>query len=73
MDGKWGPKTRAAIVTVKKGAKGKLSWILQAPLYTEGHSPGSLDSIFGKGTETALANQKEVIFQLIGRGEIYFH
>lgn len=55
MDGKWGPKTRAAIVNVKKGAKGNLTWILQAALYTEGYSPGSLDSIFGKGTETALA------------------
>ncbi|WP_413023086.1 peptidoglycan-binding domain-containing protein [Peribacillus frigoritolerans] len=51
-----GPKTRAAIVTVKKGAKGNLTWILQGALFTEGYSPGSLDSIFGKGTETALAN-----------------
>ncbi|MFC8561430.1 peptidoglycan-binding domain-containing protein [Peribacillus frigoritolerans] len=58
VDGKWGPKTRAAIVTVKKGAKGKLTWILQGALFTEGYSPESLDSIFGKGTETALANQK---------------
>ncbi|MED3836646.1 hypothetical protein [Peribacillus frigoritolerans] len=58
VDGKWGPKTRAAIVTVKKGAKGNLTWILQAALYTEGYSPESLDPIFGKGTETALANQK---------------
>ncbi|WHX68682.1 hypothetical protein QNH26_08940 [Peribacillus frigoritolerans] len=58
MDGKWGPKTRAAIVTVKKGAKGNLTWILQAALYTEGYSPVSLDFIFGKGTETVLANQK---------------
>lgn len=55
VDGKWGPKTIAAIVTVKKGAKGNLTWILQAALYTEGYSPGSLDSIFGKGNETALA------------------
>lgn len=27
----------------------------QAALYLEGFNPGSLDSIFGKGTETALA------------------
>ncbi|QOS88650.1 MULTISPECIES: peptidoglycan-binding domain-containing protein [Bacillales] len=54
MDGKWGAKTRDAIVTVEKGAKGKLTWILQAALYLEGYSPGSLDSIFGKGTESAL-------------------
>jgi peptidoglycan hydrolase-like protein with peptidoglycan-binding domain len=49
-----GPKTRAAIVTIKKGAKGNLTWILQAALYTVGYNPGSLDTIFGKGTETAL-------------------
>ncbi|MDP9741843.1 UNVERIFIED_ORG: N-acetylmuramoyl-L-alanine amidase [Bacillus sp. B2I3] len=55
VDGKWGAKTKAAIVTVQKGAKGNLTWILQATLYTEGYNPGSLDSIFGKGTESALS------------------
>lgn len=54
LDGEWGAKTKAAIVTVEKGAKGNLTWILQAALYTEGYSPGSLDSIFGKNTESAL-------------------
>jgi peptidoglycan hydrolase-like protein with peptidoglycan-binding domain len=34
--------------------KGNLTWILQAALYLEGVNPGSLDSIFGKGTESAL-------------------
>jgi peptidoglycan L-alanyl-D-glutamate endopeptidase CwlK len=54
VDGKWGAKTKAAIVTVEKGAKGNLTWILQAALYTEGFNPGSLDSDFGKATESAL-------------------
>ncbi|WP_422121661.1 peptidoglycan-binding domain-containing protein [Peribacillus frigoritolerans] len=54
VDGKWGVKTKAAIVTVEKGAKGNLTWILQAALYLEGFNPGSFDSIFGKGTESAL-------------------
>jgi peptidoglycan hydrolase-like protein with peptidoglycan-binding domain len=54
VDGKWGVKTKAAIVTVQKGAKGNLTWIIQAALYLAGYNPGSLDSIFGKGTETAL-------------------
>ncbi|MFD4928415.1 peptidoglycan-binding protein [Peribacillus butanolivorans] len=54
VDGKWGAKTKAAIVTVKKGAKGNLAWTLQAALYLEGFNPGPLDSIFGKGTESAL-------------------
>ncbi|MBT2603715.1 peptidoglycan-binding protein [Bacillus sp. ISL-53] len=54
VDGKWGAKTKAAIVTVEKGAKGNLTWILQAALYLEGYNPGSLDSDFGKNTESAL-------------------
>ncbi|MDR4927715.1 peptidoglycan-binding domain-containing protein [Peribacillus simplex] len=54
MDGKWGAKTKAVIVTVQNGAKGNLTWILQATLYLEGYNPGSLDSIFGNGTESAL-------------------
>ncbi|WP_249597520.1 peptidoglycan-binding domain-containing protein [Peribacillus frigoritolerans] len=60
MDVKWGVKTKDAIVTVEKGAKCNLTWILQAALYLEGYNPGSLDSIFGKGTESALYKfQKE--------------
>ncbi len=55
VDGKWGTKTKAAVVTVQKGAKGNLTWILQAALYLEGFNPGSLDSIFGKGTESVLS------------------
>lgn len=55
VDGKWGAKTKAAIVTVEKGAKGNLTWILQAALYTEGFNPGSLDSDFGTATESALS------------------
>ncbi|MFE4353073.1 PGRP and LysM peptidoglycan-binding domain-containing protein [Peribacillus butanolivorans] len=54
VDGKWGAKAKDAIVTVKKGAKGNLTWILQAALYTEGYNPESIDSIFGKGTESTL-------------------
>ncbi|MDO7486049.1 hypothetical protein Q5O89_09675 [Peribacillus frigoritolerans] len=52
VDGKLGAKTKAATVTVQKGAKGNLTWILQAALYKEGYNPGSLDSIFGKCTES---------------------
>ncbi|MCD1162063.1 peptidoglycan-binding protein [Peribacillus frigoritolerans] len=52
VDGKWGTKTKTAIVTVEKG---NITWILQAALYLEGFNPGSLDSIFGKGTESALS------------------
>ncbi|WP_157805511.1 peptidoglycan-binding domain-containing protein [Bacillus sp. mrc49] len=55
VDGKCGAKTKAAIVTIEKGAKGNLTWILQAALYLAGFNPGVLDSFFGKGTETALS------------------
>ncbi|WP_434169643.1 M15 family metallopeptidase [Peribacillus frigoritolerans] len=54
VDGMWGPKSKAAAVTIKKGAKGHITWILKSVLYMEGFSPGSLDSIFGKSTESAL-------------------
>ncbi|MGG0792380.1 hypothetical protein ABE132_27660 [Peribacillus simplex] len=59
MDGRWGAKTKAAIDTVQKGAKGNLTWILQSALYLEGFNPGSFDSIFGKGTESALSKIPE--------------
>ncbi|MFD6211492.1 hypothetical protein [Peribacillus sp. NPDC060253] len=38
-----GAKTKATIVPLDKGAKGKLTWILQAALY-QGFNPGSFDS-----------------------------
>ncbi|WMX57459.1 peptidoglycan-binding protein [Peribacillus sp. R9-11] len=59
VDGKWGAKTKAAVVTVEKGAKGNLTWILQAALYTERFEPGSLDSDFGTSTEKALKKFQE--------------
>ncbi|WP_286185118.1 M15 family metallopeptidase [Bacillus sp. SD075] len=54
VDGKWGPKTETAIVTIKKGAAGNITWILQAALYMEGFNPGPLDGEFGGETEEAL-------------------
>ncbi|MFJ7929559.1 peptidoglycan-binding protein [Peribacillus sp. NPDC096448] len=50
VDGKLGAKTKAAIVTVQKGAKG----ILHGSYRPHFNIPGSLDSIFGKCTESAL-------------------
>ena len=54
VDGKWGPKTATASVTVRKGAKGNLTWIIQARLYCLGYDPKGLDSIFGNGLETVI-------------------
>ncbi|MCU6603170.1 peptidoglycan-binding protein [Peribacillus frigoritolerans] len=53
VDGMWGPKSKAAVVTIKKGAKGNITWILKSALYMEGFSP-DFDSIFGRRTESAL-------------------
>ncbi|MCD1158931.1 peptidoglycan-binding domain-containing protein [Peribacillus frigoritolerans] len=54
VDGKWGPKTKNATVTIKKGASCNITWILQAALYMEGFNPGTLDGVFGEKTEAAL-------------------
>lgn len=53
VDGIWGPKTAAAIVNVRKGAKGNLTWVLQALLYIKGYNI-AVDGIFGVATEKAV-------------------
>ncbi|MBX9955082.1 peptidoglycan-binding protein [Peribacillus simplex] len=50
-----GSKISVAISIVEKGAKGNLTWILQAALYLDGFTPGSLNSDFGTATESALS------------------
>src|SRR5690606_36542004 len=54
VDGIFGPKTKAASVNVRKGARGNLTWILQAALYVSGHDPKGIDGIFGANTEKAV-------------------
>ncbi|WP_163183347.1 peptidoglycan-binding protein [Neobacillus sedimentimangrovi] len=59
VDGVWGPKTKAACVSVRKGAKGNITWIVQAVLYCKGYDPKGIDGVFGSGTAAAvLAFQK---------------
>lgn len=53
VDGLWGVKTRNATVTVRKGAKGNLSRILQMALVIKGHNI-AIDGIFGKDTYNAV-------------------
>jgi len=54
VDGKWGPKTRAAVKLVKKGTP-TASWVclVQAGLNAKGTSL-AVDGVFGSGTESAL-------------------
>ncbi|GAB2545391.1 peptidoglycan-binding protein [Gracilibacillus alcaliphilus] len=60
VDGIWGAKTQAASVTVRQGAKGQLTWILQALLYAKGYDPQGIDGIFGKRTTAQVrAFQKD--------------
>lgn len=53
-DGIWRPQTKAASPIVREGAKGNITFILQAALYMEGHNPHGIDGIFGSGTEIAF-------------------
>ncbi|WP_066190805.1 peptidoglycan-binding protein [Gracilibacillus timonensis] len=54
VDGVWGPKTSAASVTLHPGARGNLTWILQALLYCSGFDPQGMDGILGEKTVAAL-------------------
>ncbi|UTR14097.1 N-acetylmuramoyl-L-alanine amidase [Salipaludibacillus sp. LMS25] len=54
VDGIFGPKTRRACVTVRQGARGNITWILQAILHCKGTSPGEIDGIFGAKTRSAV-------------------
>src|SRR5699024_2840906 len=68
VDGVWGPKTRAAAVTIRYGASGNLTRVLQAALYLKGYtSVGSIDGVYGNKTKTALGN-----FQAANRLKVDF-
>src|SRR5690625_138621 len=53
VDGIWGPKTRNATVNVRYGARGKITWIMQALLVVNGYNI-SVDGIYGDETKNAL-------------------
>ena len=53
VDGIFGEKTKEACITVKKGAKGNITWTLQAMLVCKGYNI-SVDSKFGGNTENAV-------------------
>ena len=54
VDGVWGPATRAAAVTVRPGAVGNISYLIQASLYTRGYNDVIPDGVFGPRTEAAV-------------------
>lgn len=53
VDGVFGEKTKSACITLKKGAKGNITWILQAMLVCKGYSI-EVDGDFGINTENAV-------------------
>jgi peptidoglycan hydrolase-like protein with peptidoglycan-binding domain len=53
VDGIFGAKTKLATVSIGKGARGNLTYLLQGILYARGYSL-SLDSIYGIRTENAV-------------------
>jgi peptidoglycan hydrolase-like protein with peptidoglycan-binding domain len=54
-----GAKTKAACQSVRKGASGNITWIIQAVLYCLGFDPKGLDGDFGTNTaNVVLAFQK---------------
>lgn len=54
VDGIFGNLTKNACVTVKMGARGNITYILQAILVCKGYNTNGVDGIFGSGTETAV-------------------
>ena len=54
IDGMFGSKTKAACISVKHGARGNITRILQGMLYCKGYDPTGFDGVFGDGTKKAL-------------------
>ncbi len=53
VDGIFGEKTKGKLVTVKRGAKGKITYLIQASLYVLGYNVIP-DGIFGEKTERGI-------------------
>lgn len=54
VDGIIGSKTTAAMISVKRGAAGNLTRLIQGMLYAKGYNPAGFDGIFGAGCESAV-------------------
>ena len=59
VDGIYGAKTSDAYCTLRRGAKGNITRILQGILTCKGYNQGGFDGIFGNRTEEALMNMQE--------------
>ena len=53
-DGIFGNKTMTACIIVKQGAKGNITYLIQAMLHCKGYDTNGIDGIFGRGTTSAV-------------------
>lgn len=69
-DGIFGAKTRAACITVKEGAKGNITRLIQSMLYCKGYNI-VIDGIFGNDTVAAIkqfqSNNNLVVDGIVGK------
>lgn len=56
IDGIFGAKTKSACPIVRKGAKGNITWLIQAMLYCRGYNTNGIDGVYGDGTKNAVYN-----------------
>lgn len=54
VDGLWGTKTKNACITVRKGANGNLTRLIQAALICKGYDVKGFDGKFGDGLDKAV-------------------
>ena len=59
VDGIYGENTSKAYCTLRKGASGNITRILQGILICKGYNQGGFDGDFGNGTEEALTNMQQ--------------
>lgn len=60
-DGYWGPKTRAACVNVRRGARGNITRVLQGALICHGYNTGGFDGVFGGKTYDAVRGYQKSV------------
>lgn len=68
IDGLFGPLTSAAFITIREGARGNITRIIQSLLYVKGYIT-EIDGIYGNNTEIVL-EEFQVDNGLIGDGII---
>ena len=54
VDGIFGTKTKETCINVRQGAKGNITYLIQAMLYCKGYNTNGVEGIFGKGTTSAV-------------------